>query len=74
MSKAIDITDLPEPLVEAIESLVKTYRNKTSSQRRDSEVLPPIGWLKGKWEIPESFFDPLPEELLDLFNGTGEQA
>lgn len=29
----------------------------------------PIGLGKGLAKIPESFFDPLPEELLDLFEG-----
>lgn len=29
----------------------------------------PIGLGKGLAEIPESFFDPLPEEILDLFEG-----
>lgn len=29
----------------------------------------PFGLGKGLVEIPESFFDPLPEEMLDLFEG-----
>jgi hypothetical protein len=33
--------------------------------------LPPIGWLKGKFELPDSFFEPLPDDLLDLFEGGG---
>ena len=33
-----------------------------------------IGWLAG-WEIPDSFFEPLDDELLELFEGKalGEQ-
>ena len=30
----------------------------------------PIGRAKGQFEVPEVFFDPLPQELLDSFNGT----
>jgi hypothetical protein len=71
MHKEIDVSDLPVPLVEAIESIVRTYREQASST---TAPLPPrpIGWLRGKWEVPDSFFDPLPEELLDLFEGKSE--
>ena len=31
----------------------------------------PVGLGKGLAEIPASFFDPLPEELLRLFEGDG---
>ena len=31
----------------------------------------PIGLGKGLVEIPDSFFEPLPEELLRLFEGKG---
>ena len=30
----------------------------------------PVGLGKGLAEIPDSFFDPLPEELHDLFGGS----
>ena len=73
MTHAIDVSDLPEPLVEAIESRVKTYREKSSIPGAAAESRP-IGWLKGKWELPESFFEPLPDDLLDLFNGTWERS
>lgn len=29
----------------------------------------PIGLMKGQFEVPESFFEPLDDELLDLFEG-----
>ncbi len=32
----------------------------------------PFGLGKGLAEIPDSFFDPLPDDLLDLFEGKGE--
>ena len=33
----------------------------------------PIGLGKGLVEMPESFFDPLPEDLLRLFEGGGRE-
>jgi hypothetical protein len=73
MSKTIDVSGLPTPLVEALESLVNTYREKANDVGRPVEPRP-IGWLKGQWELPDSFFDPLPNELLDLFEGTNGGA
>ena len=73
MTHAIDVSDLPEPLVQAIESLVKTYREKSAGLGTVAEPRP-IGWLKGEWELPDSFFEPLPDDLLDLFNGTEERT
>ena len=29
----------------------------------------PIGLAKGKFKVPPEFFEPLPAELLDAFNG-----
>ena len=34
----------------------------------------PLGIAKqlyGDWQLPESFFDPLPDDLLDAFGGEG---
>lgn len=69
MSRTIDVSDLPEPVVQAIESMVRTYRVNTQSP--PPTVARPIGWLKGKWELPDSFFEPLPDDVLDLFEGKG---
>ena len=32
----------------------------------------PIGLGAGLAKVPDSFFDPLPDELLDLFEGKGD--
>ncbi len=29
----------------------------------------PIGLAKGRFEVPPEFFDPLPDDLLDAFEG-----
>jgi len=31
----------------------------------------PIGLAAGIFEVPESFFEPLPDDLLDAFSGKG---
>ncbi len=68
MTRTIDLSDLPEPLAAAIESMLSTYRAKAQLPSRVRPT-PPIGWLKGKWELPDTFFEPLPEDVLDLFDG-----
>ena len=45
-----------------------TYRANTR-QPTSVRAAPPIGWLKGRWELPDSFFEPLPDDLVDLFHG-----
>lgn len=36
--------------------------------------LRPWGIYKGAFTVPDSFNDPLPDDLLDLFEGKGEDA
>lgn len=62
--------------VEAGETLVICRRNKPVVEVR--AVQPPaaqprpVGLAKGRVRVPPSFFDPLPDDLLDLFEGKGE--
>ena len=52
------------------EEIVITRRGKPAVRLVPvEEVLPrrKPGALKGKLEIPESFFDPLPDDLVDAF-------
>ena len=72
MTRTIDVSDLPAPLVAAIEAMVNTYRSK--ARANTARPAPPTGWLKGRWELPDTFFEPLPEDLLELFNGNGAAA
>lgn len=32
----------------------------------------PIGLAKGKFQIPQDFFEPLPDEILHAFQGKGK--
>ena len=36
---------------------------------RDTKTQRPTGLARGEFEVPESFFDPLPEDILTAFNG-----
>jgi hypothetical protein len=66
MTQSIDVSDLPEPIVEAIESMVRAYRLELVSKSQKREV----GWAREVLpELPLSFFEPLPEELTKLFEG-----
>jgi antitoxin (DNA-binding transcriptional repressor) of toxin-antitoxin stability system len=71
--------DLPKYLAEvaAGNTVVVTDRDQPVAEIRPvaqpSRQPRPIGWLKGKWELAESFFEPLPGDLLDLFEGKGEK-
>jgi hypothetical protein len=73
MSRTIDVSDLPPTMVEAIESLVRAAREQAQSTSAAPPAPRPFGWLKGQVEVPDSFFDPLPDDLLDLFEGRGEE-
>ena len=67
MSRPIDISDLPQPLIEAIETIVRSYRERAAEAQNGQR---PIGWARDYLpELPPSFFDSLPTELLDLFEG-----
>lgn len=36
---------------------------------RETETLRPVGLAEGEFVVPEDFDDPLPEDLLDAFEG-----
>lgn len=67
MPRAIDISDLPPTVVEAIEALVRAYRERAPQQPPPRRS---VGWATGILpELPASFFEPLPPEVLDQFEG-----
>ncbi len=45
---------------EDIDQVVKFYRQQNKQR--------PIGLAKGEFTVPDDFNDPLPDEILDLFN------
>lgn len=58
------------------ETIVLCRRNTPIAEIRAIPAAPkkprPLGLGKGKFKVPDSFFDPLPDDLLDLFEGKGE--
>ncbi len=67
MFRAIDISDLPKSIVDAIEAMVRNYRERAGG---GPPAKRPIGWARDILpELPDSFFEPLPNEVLDLFEG-----
>ena len=55
------------------ETLLLCNRNEPVAELRAISKLsagkPHLGAAKGKFLIPDSFFDPLPDDLLKAFNG-----
>ena len=45
---------------EDIDRVVESYRQQNKQR--------PIGLAKGQFTVPDDFNDPLPDEILDLFN------
>ncbi len=45
---------------EDIDEIVESYRQQNKKR--------PIGLAKGEFTVPDDFNDPLPDEILDLFN------
>lgn len=63
--------------VEAGETVTICRRNTPVAElrpvRKPAAKPRPIGLAKGMGHVPPSFFEPLHDELLDLFEGKGEQ-
>lgn len=62
--------------VESGETIVLCRRNVPIAEirpiRRPRSKPRPIGLAKGTFQIPESFFDPLPEDDIAAFGGNGD--
>ena len=59
--------------VEAGETIVVCRRNEPVAEIRPLPSTPreprPFGLLAGQFEVPDSFFEPLPEEVIAGFEG-----
>ena len=60
---------------EAGETIVICKRNKPVAEIRAIpqalKVSRPFGLLKGQFSVPDSFFEPLPQEVTAAFEGLG---
>jgi prevent-host-death family protein len=62
--------------VEKGETIVITRHNRPVAELRPAgppkkQTLHPWGIAQGQFPLPDDFNDPLPEDLLDLFEGKG---
>lgn len=62
--------------VERGETVVIARRNEPIAELRavpkPRKTLRPFGLYKGQFTVPDNFNDPLPDDLLRLFNGEDE--
>lgn len=62
--------------VERGEVVVVCRRNVPIAELRSLRTRPaeprPVGRAEGRFHVPESFFDPLPEDVLGAFSGERE--
>ena len=82
MAKTLDLTGLPPKVADALIALADAYRREADAapaaappaaeeaSAADDHPARPFGWIKG-WDLPESFFDPLPDDLQDVFGEKG---
>jgi len=78
----IDLAEAKAKLSRLIDSLLSGEQDVVVVFRRNvpvAELRPvrrtrgrprPFGFARGEFEIPDSFFDPLPDRMLDAFNGS----
>lgn len=57
------------------ETVIVCHRNEPIAEIRPLGQRPPeprpFGLSRGRFSVPASFFDPLPDEVLDAFEGRG---
>ncbi|WP_341327264.1 hypothetical protein [Methylotuvimicrobium sp. KM2] len=65
-----EIKQLPDEKLAEVYDLVHFFRLGLAQEKQAETVRQrPIGLAKGLVEIPTSFFDPLPDDMLDDFEG-----
>ncbi len=67
-----EIKQIPNNKLVEIYDLIHYFRVGLTQDNKNHKVAfkkRPIGLLKGKLKIPTSFFEPLPDELIDSFEG-----
>lgn len=64
------IKQIPDEKLAEIYDLVHYFRLGLLQERQSLPIKKrPIGLAKGLVEIPASFFEPLPDDILDAFEG-----
>ncbi len=67
-----EIKQIPNDKLVEIYDLIHCWRLGLTKEKH-SRKLPikqrPVGLSKGKFQVPASFFEPLPDNILDSFEG-----
>lgn len=66
-----EIKLIPEDKLAEIYDLIHYFRLGLKQESVEASLKPerPIGLAKGSFQVPASFFEPLPDELLVAFDG-----
>ena len=65
-----EIKQIPSEKLAEIYDLIHYFRLGLAQAKPTEPIcLRPIGLAKGQFEIPAGFFEPLPDDMLDAFEG-----
>ncbi len=67
-----EIKQIPDDKLLEIYDLIHYFRLGVVQEKQSQKITVtqrPIGLSKGKFQVPESFFEPLANEMLDAFEG-----
>ncbi len=66
-----EIKQIPSEKLAEVYDLVHYFRLGLAHEKqvREPPTQRPIGLAKGIFQVPASFFEPLPDEMLDAFEG-----
>ena len=65
-----EIKQIPNEKLAEIYDLIHYFRLGLAQEKPTESIRQrPIGLAKGQVEIPASFFEPLPDDILDAFEG-----
>jgi len=65
-----EIKQIPNEKLAEIYDLIHYFRLGLTQEKQALKIrVRPIGLAKGQLEIPAGFFEPLPDEILDAFEG-----
>ena len=65
-----EIKKIPSEKLEEIYDLIHYFRLGLAQEKQTENISRrPVGLAKGQVAIPASFFEPLPDDMLDAFEG-----
>ena len=67
-----EIKQIPNDKLVEIYDLIHYFRLGVTQEKQSQKITVkqrPIGLSKGRFQVPESFFEPLTDKMLDAFEG-----